>query len=104
PRGSAASRWSNWLRPMQKSWSAGIHWDSVPPVLRDSVQAGACAALLTLEFNEPRPGGLFRWLPGTSRDCLTWRAEPVGDSCLFQMRDNHLLLAFPLDRPDLFNN
>src|SRR5207244_12238410 len=53
--------------------------------------------------------GAFSTLLGLAFNSVThahgsWTATALGDTCLFQVRDDALLAAFPLKHPDEFDN
>ncbi|GAA4635877.1 protein phosphatase 2C domain-containing protein [Actinoallomurus vinaceus] len=89
----AAKRWRGVYTTYVDERLAGgrpIRWYEEPGLAR-----GAYATLLVAHFTES--GG--------------WNAAALGDSCLFQVRDNHLHAAFPLQsdadfsiRPDLLGS
>ena len=83
-----------WLVPCQEGWDRVIPWGRIPWHGEAKTRAGALATLLALTF--------FRQ-PGHSLD-LYWQAISVGDSCLFMVREEELLLCFPLDDASQFNN
>lgn len=64
-----------------------IEWFEQPGLDR-----GAHATVLGVELG---------WSAGEG---ATWRAESLGDSCLFQVRGDDLVAAFPLDDADAFGN
>ena len=107
----APLRWSNWLQPLQEAWSQGIPWEKLPWFAMEKAQAGACTTLLALEFiaqekanGHNRPALWRRLLGLASEPPMRWRAEAVGDSCLFQVRADRLLHSFPLTRPAEFTH
>jgi hypothetical protein len=61
-------------------------------------------------FEEPGlDRGAFSTLLGLAFNSVThthgsWTATALGDTCLFQVRDDALLAAFPLKHPDEFDN
>jgi hypothetical protein len=59
---------------------APIHWYEEPGLAK-----GAHATILVVEFNDGRGGRPPRW-----------KAVALGDSCLFQVRDESLYASFPL--------
>jgi hypothetical protein len=70
---------------------------------REKLQQGAFATLLGLELfddlsaiEQRVPGGA----PGIEGG---WRAAAVGDSCLFQVRDDRLIVAFPMSAAECFD-
>jgi hypothetical protein len=86
--------------PLQQQWHAGIAWDRLPWYAEDKARNGAFAALLTLRFEEP-----LLW-DGNGEPCKErrWHALAIGDTCLFQIRDDAMLLAFPLSESAAFDS
>ena len=72
---------------LQATWSAEIGSKSLPWYAQEKVRQGAFSSLLGLTLC----GG-------------TWRALAVGDSCLFQIRDERVITAFPLTESGQFGN
>lgn len=104
-------RWDNWLQPLQEAWSMGIPWDKLPWFALEKARTGACTTLLALEFvpgadghGSPSKNFWRRLLGVPPAPALRWKAEAVGDTCLFQVRDDRLLQAFPLTRPAEFTH
>jgi hypothetical protein len=79
--------WSAWLPAARQRWHAEVSRHDLPWYLETKVEEGAFAALLGLALTGRR-----------------WRAEAVGDSCVFLVRGPRLLRAFPLDRSGAFGN
>ncbi|HEX8851846.1 MAG TPA: hypothetical protein VF754_00085, partial [Pyrinomonadaceae bacterium] len=86
------------LRGLQQEWLAEV--GSSPDVqwyVEEKLRHGAFSSLvgLTLDGGEGRAaearGG-------------AWQALAVGDSCLFQLRGEEVLVRFPLGRAEEFNN
>lgn len=77
-------RWRDWLPPLQQCWIEDIGSRDLPWFSEGKVAQGAFATFLGLLVNSE---GQQRW----------W-AIAVGDSCLFQVRDDRLLTTFPLAR------
>ena len=84
----------SWLAPGQKQWSDGVPWERIPWHGEAKARAGAFATLLGLTLGA---------VPDNSRR-LSYRAVAVGDSCLFVVRNDQLLLSFPLDEAAQFDN
>jgi serine/threonine protein phosphatase PrpC len=84
---------SNWLEPQQKTWAKEVDNKSLAWYGEDKRAQGAYATFcgLVLRHTGKRPDE-------------EWRALAVGDSCLFQVRQETLLKAFPLTKSDQFNN
>jgi hypothetical protein len=77
-----------WLAGARMAWRAGVTGKPLPWYAEEKLRSGAFAALVGLEL---RPGG-------------SWRALAAGDSCLFQVRADCLLAAFPLAASAAFTN
>jgi hypothetical protein len=75
------------LRPLQAAWSAEIGGRPLPWYAQEKVRQGAFSSLLGLTIRDGR-----------------WEAIAVGDSCLFLVRDDELITAFPLQASDLFGS
>jgi hypothetical protein len=79
--------WSGWLPAARARWCAEVQGRELPWYAEAKAEEGAFAALLGVAFDGNR-----------------WRAEAVGDSCMFQVRDDGLRHAFPLRRAADFSN
>ncbi len=86
--------------PLQEQWHAGIAWDRLPWFAEDKARNGAFAALLTVRFETPLAGTESADSPDERR----WHALAIGDTCLFQIRDDALHLAFPLSESAAFDS
>lgn len=88
--GSAIAGWDGCVAEyLEERVAAGrpIQWFEEPGIAR-----GAFATLLGVEF-------------GTRRQSSgSWAALSIGDSCVFQVRANELVTAFPLERTAEFDN
>jgi Protein phosphatase 2C len=73
--------WNAWLPALQTQWEAEVGKRPLSWFAEIKWQQGAFATFLGLVIEPPR-----------------WRALAVGDSCLFHIRDQRLLSAFPLTR------
>ena len=82
----------SWLAPSQQEWDKKVPWDRIPWHGEAKARAGALATLLALSIEPNRSGR------------PSWQAVAVGDSCLFVVREDDLLLSFPLEDPAQFNN
>lgn len=94
-----------WLEPLQKEWHASIHWDTLPWFAEEKARMGAFATMLGVTFSAtPRKhGGGMRFFR-RREEKVTWRACAVGDSCLFQVRNDALLTSFPLTHSEQFQS
>ena len=88
------------VAPMQQQWKEGIAWDRLPWYAEDKARNGAFAALLTLRFEEP----LLADETGGGSVERRWHALAIGDTCLFQIRDDALHVAFPLSESGAFDS
>jgi len=80
-----------WLQPLQQSWYKSVDWNTLRGMSKLKASFGACSSLLGLEFIQGCP-------------TVPWSAVAVGDSCLFVIRKGVLLVSFPLEKSELFNN
>jgi hypothetical protein len=98
------------LPPLQRAWSDGIAWERLPWFAEDKARSGAFSTLLAFRFApaERADPADSADSAGADRDAAalpkSWSALAVGDSCLFQIRDDALLTAFPLERSEQFNS
>lgn len=76
-------------RAEREERGAPIQWYEEP-----GLQRGAYATLLVAEFSD----GLHQSHPHI------WRASAVGDSCIFQVRDEALYMSFPLKSSTQFSS
>ena len=98
-----------WLAPLQREWHSGIAWDKLPWYADEKARSGAFAAFLGVQFSPAHAARAKRGLLDFFRSKkietgLAWRAVAVGDSNFFQIRNEQLLRAFPLERADQFNS
>lgn len=105
------ARLNNWLEPLQEAWSMGIPWEKLPWFALEKARTGACTTLLAVEFmssasDHDRSARTFwrKMLGAPLAPRMRWKAEAVGDSCLFVIRDDRLLHSFPLSRPAEFTH
>jgi hypothetical protein len=82
-----------WLAPLRRRWADEVGRAPLPWYAEVKREQGAFATLLGLVLAPPRRGR-----PGR------WRAVAVGDSCLFRVRQDHLLRPFPVSRSADFGN
>jgi len=82
------------LARLQREWLRQVTRTELPWYLEEKVYRGAFSSLtgLTLACDA---SGLTEGV---------WSATAVGDSCLFQISDGRLALAWPIDRSDLFGS
>ncbi len=94
--------WADWLPPIQRRWASVVappaNAAPLPWFLEPGVQQGAFATFLGLTLRpslEPSISSPTSW---------TWEALALGDSCLFQVRDDQLVRAFPVSRSSDFTS
>lgn len=75
-----------WVERFQPKWADEMAGKELPWYAEEKAEKGAFATLLGLVV---KPDG-------------QWHALAVGDSCLFHVRDDALLAAFPIGDPDAF--
>lgn len=103
---------AEWLAPMQARWKAGIDWENLPWFAEEKAKTGAFATFLGLRVYDPeqtrkaslleRAAAMFR--KHEDSQMWRWKAFAVGDSCLFQIREDKLIACFPITKPEDFNS
>src|SRR5205823_4284926 len=93
PDRSAVSE-TEWFEALQKRWAADVDGRELPWYAEEKREQGAFATFLGLTLKRGDDGG-----PGGR-----WKARAVGDSCLFQIRSERLIQAFPLTNANEFGN
>jgi hypothetical protein len=82
------------LPPMQQAWQQQVQARPLPWYAEEKARAGAFSTLLGLTLQDHTG----------ARGQGTWRALAVGDSCLFQLRQQQVLASFPLHDAAAFDN
>ncbi|MCS7261021.1 MAG: serine/threonine-protein phosphatase [Anaerolineae bacterium] len=82
-----------WLESRIAEWKAGIDWARLPWYAAEKARRGAFATLLGVAF-----GQSLRDVTEKASSCGHWWALAVGDACLFQVRDNEVIVRFPLQQ------
>ncbi len=91
--------------PLQQQWHASIAWDRLPWYAEDKARNGAFAALLTLRFEHPLTASELEESASDENTAeRRWHALAIGDTCLFQIRDDALHVAFPLAESAAFDS
>jgi hypothetical protein len=85
------------LTDLQTQWIQGIGSQPLPWYAEQKVLDGAFSSLLGVTFKEASSTAV-------NNDSVLWKAMAVGDSCLFHVRDDRLIKAFPLNNSSDFNN
>lgn len=87
---AAIDKWEAWLEDYllsREARSSPIRWYEKP-----GLERGAYATLVAASFLD------------SSGESGTWSAAAIGDSCLFQVRGNRLLQAFPVQKAEDFDS
>jgi hypothetical protein len=80
------------LPRLQDRWLGAVSGVPLPWYAEEKLRSGAFAAIVGLTLRE-------------SRGCdVLWTATAVGDSCVFQIRGDAVVTAFPLEQPEQFSN
>ena len=82
-----------WLEPCLSEWNDAVPWGRIPWHGQAKTRAGSLATFLAMQV---------AWPSDDSR-ALPWRAAAVGDCCLFVVRDETLIVSFPLENSGQFN-
>lgn len=82
------------LPPMQQAWQQEVQSRPLPWYAEEKARFGAFSTLIGLTLHDHT---------GARRQG-TWRALAVGDSCLFQMRQQKLVASFPLSDAAAFDH
>jgi hypothetical protein len=77
---------------IRASWQEWLAGKTLPWFAEEKVREGTFAALVALELCSE----------GADEGC--WHAAAVGDSCLFQIRGQEVLLRFPIDNAEAFDS
>lgn len=84
---------NTWLDPLRARWAKEVDGQALAWYGEEKRDQGADATFLGLAI-----------LPGKEGNSGRWKCLAVGDSCLFQVRQDRLIAAFPLSRAADFNN
>ncbi len=77
------------IKDEQALWQKELDSKELPWYAEEKAEQGAFAAMIGVSFFD---------------DKQRWTALGIGDSCVFQTRKGELIKAFPLSKPDDFNN
>jgi Protein phosphatase 2C len=83
------------LLNLQTKWKEQVGAQPLPWYAEAKVRDGAFSSLLGFTIQEAESPVIA---PGV------WEAIAIGDSCLFQVRDDELHISFPLDHSEQFNS
>lgn len=85
------------LTDLETQWIQDVGSQPLPWYAEQKFLEGAFSSLLGVTFQQTSSTGV-------SNGAVLWKAVAVGDSCLFQVRDDRLIEAFPLNHSTDFNN
>jgi len=83
------------MTDLSKRWQKALSWRKLPWYAIEKARMGSFASLLGLEI-DPLPAGNFHR--------GEWRAMAVGDTCLFHIRNDSIVLAWPIQHSRDFGN
>jgi hypothetical protein len=83
----------DWIAPLQQRWAAGVDHLELNWYAEEKRQQGAFATFLGLWFKKPQEEKEARW-----------KVLAVGDCCVFQVREDRLMVAFPVKKSTDFGN
>jgi hypothetical protein len=81
------------LPELQKEWREKVTAKPLSWYAEEKLQMGAYSTLTGLTLHAP-----------TEEDAGKWEALAIGDSCLFQVQNNKLIVSWPMDSSVQFNN
>jgi hypothetical protein len=82
-----------WLESPIQVWKEGIHWDELPWYAVEKARRGAFSTLLGVTLAWPTSNSTEGALSSGH-----WSAVAVGDTCLFQIRGDEVIVRFPMER------
>lgn len=83
------------LPELQHKWLKEVSGKSLPWYAEEKIRKGAFSSLLGLYIDDSNT---------ITNGCIKWEALAIGDSCLFQIRDDDLIVCFPINQSENFNN
>lgn len=91
----AKAKMQKTLPSLQRKWLDLVSQNPLPWFAEEKLRSGAFSSLV----------GLTVYCPMADKRRLPqWQAVAIGDSCLFQVRDDNLIRAFPLSYSEQFNS
>ncbi len=91
------------LARLRKLWEQAVKTKPVPWYLEKKIKNGAHAAFMGLLIRDGTGNGNGN-AKGSGKKSRSWRALAVGDSCIFHVRDDELLVVGPVEKSELFDN
>ena len=93
-----------WLEPLQRDWYESIDWEHLPWFSEEKAREGAFSSFLGLNIVESESSQSPDISETVCEAFWHWYAVAVGDSCLFQVRDDTMITAFPIRSANQFDN
>lgn len=81
------------LPRIQRRWASRFNSSQLPWYAQEKLRLGAFSSLLGLTLLDTGDGNVH-----------AWQAMALGDTCLFQVRGDSLVTAWPLDEPEAFSS
>jgi hypothetical protein len=88
-------RLSSGIPQLRANWREWLVGKTLPWYADEKARQGAFAALVAVELTENETTGPQQG---------DWHAVAVGDSCLFHIRGEDILVRFPIDKAESFDN
>lgn len=103
----------DWVLPLQKEWHANIMWDRLPWYAEEKARKGAFATFLGMKFHNGEDSAkafedasvmdkiffMFKKQDGgAAKGKYTFEALTIGDSNMYQIRNNQLLRTWPIEK------
>jgi len=90
-----------WLARPRRLWGQRIPWERLDYFARRNAERGSFSTLVGLRVET---AATTAGDAGASPRVVRWQSIAVGDSCVFHIRGNRLVAAFPLSEPEQFQN
>ncbi len=84
-----------WIAPLRERWLQEVGAGPFPWYTESKIEQGAFSTFLGLTLTQTDAGG---------EAAVVWNAVAVGDSCVFQVRDDRCICKFPVERHEDFDN
>lgn len=83
----------DWLSTLRQQWHEAVPWSELPWYGQEKARLGSFCTCLGIWF-----------APAVSAPGGRWRAAAIGDCCLFQVRNQDMIRAFPIAHSSEFGN
>lgn len=85
----------DWLSAPAQDWHASIAWDDLPWFGVEKARRGTYATFLGLTFHDADDDATTE---SDATPTIGWSAIAIGDACLFQVREDHLIESVPISQ------